>query len=198
METLAPATEKLVKHLGVPVVMAKIKGGYLTFPKWAKNMRRGRVEIEVEEILTAEDSKAMNAEEIKAFLEKKLAYDDFKWQEEKRIRYRGKRFAEGLEHILYICPVCKHEYTFTAKGNLLTCSHCGTEVKLNPYYEFEANNPLIPKNIRDWYLFQGDGSKECGEGKLYSGKPRLFETSRPRRQVFKKAGEGVTVLTEKV
>lgn len=198
METLAPATEKLVKHLGVPVVMAKIKGGYLTFPKWAKNMRRGRVEIEVEEILTAEDSKAMNAEEIKAFLEKKLAYDDFKWQEEKRIRYRGKRFAEGLEHILYICPVCKHEYTFTAKGNLLTCSHCGTEVKLNPYYEFEANNPLIPKNIRDWYLFQKETEARNVEKENYILESRVsLKLPDPDGKGFKKAGEGVTVLTEK-
>ncbi|MGI6767602.1 MAG: VTT domain-containing protein [Bacilli bacterium] len=198
MESLAPATEKLVKHLGVPVVMAKINGAYLTFPKWSKKVRRGRVEIEYEQILTAEEIKQMSAEEIKQVLNEKLYYDDFKWQEEKKIYYKGKNLAEGLEHLLYICPVCKEEFTFSAKGNDLTCSSCGVHVHLNNYYEFEADNPLIPKNIRDWYLYQKAVEKKNVERVNYLLESRVtLKFPDPAGKGFTKVGEGVTVMTEK-
>lgn len=195
METLAPATEKLVKHLEVPVIMAKIKGAYLTFPKWSRNVRRGRVEIEYEQILSAEDIKAMSVEEIKEYLNKKLYYDDFEWQKEKRIYYKGKKFAEGLEHILYICPVCKHEFSFSAKGDTLRCEHCGVEVRLNHYYEFESSNPLIPKNIRDWYLFQKETEKKNVEAENYRLESRVtLKFPDPAGKGFTKVGEGVAVM----
>lgn len=193
METLAPATEKLIKHLELPVVMAKIKGAYLTFPKWAKRMRRGRIEVDFEQILTPEEIREKSPEELKSLLEEKLYYDDFQWQEEKRIRYKGKGLAEGLEHILYICPVCKHEYSFTAKDNLLTCSHCGVEVKLNEYYEFETDNQLIPKNIRDWYLFQKAEEARNVEREGYILESRVtLKFPDPEGKGFTKVGEGIT------
>lgn len=198
MESLAPATEKLVKHLGVPVVMAKINGAYLTFPKWSKKVRRGCVEIEYNQILTAEEIKAMSAEEIKQTLNEKLSYDDFKWQEEKKIYYKGKNLAEGLEHLLYLCPVCNQEFTFSTKGNILTCSSCGVKVHLNNYYEFESDNPLIPKNIRDWYLFQKAVEKKNVEKDDYLFESRVtLKFPDPAGNGFTKVGEGVTVITPK-
>ena len=54
--------------------MAKSRAAISVFPEMGEKHERGRVEIEVEEILTAEDSKAMNVRN-PAFLKKLL--EDF-------------------------------------------------------------------------------------------------------------------------
>jgi uncharacterized membrane protein YdjX (TVP38/TMEM64 family)/1-acyl-sn-glycerol-3-phosphate acyltransferase len=195
LESLAPATEKLIKHMGVPVVLGKINGAYLAFPKWSKNIRRGRVEINFELALTSEEIARMSAEEIEAFLYQKLDYDDFKWNEEKRIYYKGKRFAEGLEHILYYCPVCHQEFTTQTKDDHLFCTHCGTDVVLNHYYEFESDNPQIPKNIRDWYLFQKEVERENIEAENYQLSDNvILKFPDPQGKGFSPVGSGKATL----
>ncbi len=198
LESLAPATEKLVKHLEVPVVLAKINGAYLTFPKWAKNIRRGLIEVEYEQILTPEEIKDMTAEEINDVLYQKLDYDDFKWQESKRIAYKGKRFAEGLEHLLYICPVCHKEYTIQTSSDMIHCNACGADIRLNPYYDFESDHPDIPKNIRDWYLFQKEFERKNVQKDNYLLESKVtlkFPDSSGKG--FSKVGDGVVVMTKK-
>lgn len=154
IETIAPATEKLLKHLQVPVYISKIDGAYLTKPKWAKTIRKGSVEVTYDQAFTVEELEMQSLEEIKANLEKKLYYNDFEWQKENRVYFKGKKFAEGLENILYLCPVCHSEFSLVTKENKVTCSHCSLEVKLNNYYEFESSNAAVPLNIRDWFLQQ--------------------------------------------
>ena len=115
LETLAPATEKLIKHLGVPVYIGKISGGYFTKPKWAANIRRGRVDLEYELLFTPEDLKTKSLEEINTILNKKMYYNDFKWQKENKVYFKGDKFRGGLENILYVCPECENEFTIHTK-----------------------------------------------------------------------------------
>ncbi|NLD25894.1 MAG: hypothetical protein GX661_00885 [Acholeplasmataceae bacterium] len=195
LESLAPATEKMIKRMGVPVVMAKITGAYLAFPKWSKYIRRGRVEVIFEQVLTTEEIDQMSTEEIENLLYQKLDYDDFKWQEERKIYYKGKKFAEGLEHILYYCPVCGQEYTTQTKDDHLFCTNCHTDILLNHYYEFETNRPEIPKNIRDWYLLQKQIERkniEAEDYKLTSNVILKFPDSQGRG--FSEVGSGKATL----
>jgi uncharacterized membrane protein YdjX (TVP38/TMEM64 family)/1-acyl-sn-glycerol-3-phosphate acyltransferase/ribosomal protein S27AE len=194
MEAVIPATAKLLKNLGVPVLMAKIQGAYLSYPKWAKTYRRGRVEVEYRELFTSADLELLPVEEIEARLQEALAYDEYKWQEATGITFKGKRFAEGLEDILYICPKCRREFTLTAKGDTLTCGHCGLKVKLDHSYRFISTDK-IPATIADWF----DWQKEFEREKIVAGDYQLetavtLKLPDPEGRGMMAAGRGITIL----
>lgn len=196
LEKVIPSTAKMLKKLAVPVYQTKINGAYLTAPKWAKSTRRGQVSVDYELILSAEDIKNMSVNEILNVLNEKGNYDDFKWQEENHIYYKGKNFAEGLEDILYICPVCGKEYSYSSKDNTIKCNHCHTEVTLDNYYNFITDNNNIPKNIRDWYLLQKEIERKNIEDPNYSLTSHVtLKHPHPKGKGFKVVGEGYTTLT---
>lgn len=153
IESVNPATSKLLKKLKVDVYCCTIRGAYFTFPKWSNEIRRGRVDIRYDLLFSKDDMMNLSEEVIQNKLEDALYYDEFEWQEENKVYFKGKNMAKGLDHILYICPVCHHMYTISSNGNYLECSHCHMNVKLNNYYEFETTY-TIPKNIKEWYNWQ--------------------------------------------
>lgn len=196
LETIIPSTAKLIKKLGVQVIISKINGAYFSIPKWAKTWRRGRIEVTYHEVFSAKELKELSIKQIYQRLVEEIDYDEFAWQETNRVKYKGKRFAEGLEHILYRCPVCHKEYTYEALGDTLHCSYCHTEVTLNHYYDFITNNLNIPKNIKAWYLWQ----KEYEQKKIMD--PDYSLTSEvtlkhpdPNGHGFTVVGSGQTTLT---
>lgn len=198
LETINLPTMKLLRNLNVPVILANIKGAYLSSPKWAKTLRRGRIEIDFENILEPDDFNKYTNEEIYKILMDKLNYDDFQWQEKKMIKYKGKKFAEGLEHILYICPVCHHQYSYESHEDTIKCNHCHTEVKLDNYYQFETKSTQIPKNIRDWYLYQKDVERKNVEDPNYTLTSNVtLKLPDPAGHGFIYAGQGTTTLTHK-
>lgn len=195
LETLAPATEKLIKHLNVPVYLGKINGGYMTKPKWAKSIRKGRVDLEYELILTKEDLNTKTLEEINDILYEKLYYNDFAWQEKNQVEFKGENFAEGLENILYLCPVCKSEFSYESKDSQIKCKCCNTEVTLDNYYNFKSDNTKIPKTIKDWYLLQKEYEKKNIQDNNYSLTTSVeLKLPHPKGKGFTVVGSGVAVL----
>lgn len=106
-----PGIEKLLNKIKVPIVGAKIHGGYLTKPRWAEKRRRGTIEIEFG---VFEDDKVL-----------KFIYDsEWDWQSSKKYRFIGKKKALGLERIMWFCPKCGFYRTVKALGNEALCSKC--------------------------------------------------------------------------
>ena len=67
------------------------------------------------------------------------------------IKRPGKKLAEGLENVLYVCPKCKSVNTLITKGNSISCSHCKTEGYMDEYgfiNGFKFDNPI------DWDQWQ--------------------------------------------
>lgn len=198
MEKIIPSTAKMIKKFGVQVIITKIHGSYFSTPKWAFTSRKGKITVEFKEILTPEQIKNLSVKEIYDILKQECDYDEFKWQEENHIPFKGKRFAEGLEEILYICPVCHKEYTYSSKENILKCSHCHTEVTLDKYYQFHSDNKLIFKNIRDWYNFQKEVERKNIDDPNYELTSHVtLKHPDPDGKGFKIVGEGFTTLTSK-
>ena len=196
MESITPATAKLIKNLGIPVLLAKINGAYLSYPKWATTFRRGRVEVNYKELFTVNALDEYSVKEIEEILEKELSYDDFKWQEENLVAFKGRHLAEGLEYILYICPVCKQEFTFTAKDNIIQCNHCKVTVTLDYYYQFNASDPQIPRNIPEWYEWQKEYERTKITDKAYRLETKVtLKLPDPNGKGMKTVGSGTTVLT---
>jgi 1-acyl-sn-glycerol-3-phosphate acyltransferase len=75
--------------------------------------------------------------------------------------YKGKKLAEHLEKILYICPVCGHMHTISTNKNMIYCSSCKLEVEHLPSLTFKANREEFSfKNVSDWYKWQIEVIKE--------------------------------------
>lgn len=198
LEKIIPSTAKMIKRFGVQVVMAKIDGAYFSSPKWATTSRKGKIEVTFKEVFTPEQIKNLEAEEIYEILKKEFDYDDYRWQEKNHVAYKGKKFAEGLEQILYLCPICNNEYSYESNKDTLTCSCCGNKVVLDKYYNLLSDNEKTPKTIKDWYLYQKKVERDNIEKENYLLSSHVtLKLPDPDGRGFKISGHGQTTLTTK-
>jgi 1-acyl-sn-glycerol-3-phosphate acyltransferase len=180
---------KLVQKTGLPVVTCKIKGGMLAYPRWAKNSRRGVVELEFNEVLKEGEAKHLSVEEIYRIIKEGIYHDEMQWQEENRIKFKGKRRAESLEKLLFMCPKCKEMNSLYSKGEKFSCKACHNTVKYNEYGFFEGNE-VVFKNTRDWNGWQKSAFEEQLQSKTYTLKARAKVTSEETGMDIKEVGTG--------
>ena len=120
-----PATGKLAKAAGVPLVTYRLEGGYLTSPRWSKKLRRGKMRGRLVNVYSPEELKAMTADDAEAAINRDIYYDSWAEQRKNPVPFRSKAPAEGLERALFICPVCGGTDCLSSKGNTLSCKKCG-------------------------------------------------------------------------
>lgn len=155
---------KLIKFLNVPVIAIRTDGGYLTRPRWTKHSRHGIMESRVFQLLTADEIKRLSEEEIYERVISGTSFDDYKWQRDRMITYKGKKLAEGVEYVLYKCPRCQREFTLRSEGDRLFCTACGNAVRMNEYllFEPEDKSSVYFDGIDRWFDYQ----KECIEKEI--------------------------------
>ena len=76
--------------------------------------------------------KFMTAEEINARIREGIFEDAYEEARKDPVRYRGRRLAEHLETLLYLCPGCRRYHTLESKGDALRCRRCGLQVRYLP------------------------------------------------------------------
>jgi 1-acyl-sn-glycerol-3-phosphate acyltransferase len=157
-EPLVYSTAKLVKALDIPVVIAKIRGGYLSHPRWADGHRRGPVSITFEKKWDRGDLALETPDSIHRMLTAELAHDEAAWQAEHGHRYTGKQTACYLERLLFICPHCETASKLYSHGNILECRGCGYAVRYTESGRFAAAGPGGPEPVfevpADWNAWQ--------------------------------------------
>ncbi|HKK49860.1 MAG TPA: lysophospholipid acyltransferase family protein, partial [Alkalispirochaeta sp.] len=121
---IPPATAKLARILGAPVVVAEIRGGYLSKPRWATCRRRGRIEIHVGTVVRPTEFTSLPGSVLHTRIARALAWNDHHWQRGPEERFRGDRPAEGVEHAIYWCPACDRWGTIRAAGHRIHCTVC--------------------------------------------------------------------------
>ena len=155
---IAPATFKLVKMLKVPVVVAKIKGAYFTEPRWAVSFRRGKIEIEFKTLLDKEQLASMTVDEIEQVVTKELDHNEFEWQQQVKVPFKGKRLAEGFEMMLYTCPECGSLDSMATSGQDITCTVCGAQYYIDVFGFVHSKKGFLPGSsvidINRWQLEQ--------------------------------------------
>lgn len=162
---LAPAVGKLVKSFGIPVVVVKEEGVSLGRPLWAKQSRRGPIEVHCRLLLSREEIARLTAEEVYQRIVQALSYNDHQWQAEKGALYKCSRPAEGLENLLHRCPACRQDFAMTSQKERLVCTHCGFTVqvsgqsRLQPAAGFSWPAQAL-ESIPLWYDWQGACLKE--------------------------------------
>lgn len=144
-------TDALISRLGVDVYIATCNGAYLTFPKWSKQKRRGRIHITVSRLFSAGELPSLSQAEVASRLCAAISHNDESAMT--GISYRCKAPAEGVDGILYRCPSCRGELTLTASGDTVTCS-CGHTARLLPDYRLEGS-PYF-STLGEWFLWERD------------------------------------------
>lgn len=158
---------KLVKTMGVPLVLLSIHGSYLANPFWDEShTRKTRMEAVLECVYTAQEVAALGEREIQETVRQRLAYDEYRWQREQGIRITCPGRAEGLHKALYQCIVCGREGSMRSGGSMLSCGVCGAAWEMDIYGRLQSTSPGIVKtlagpagrgvqiHIPDWYEWQ--------------------------------------------
>jgi 1-acyl-sn-glycerol-3-phosphate acyltransferase len=140
-------TAKIAKKVGVDVVAAKIDGGYLAAPRWGRYHKGARVDVTYRTIISAEELKTMATKDIARIMQDALSFDDDKWREEHDVITPSDHRAEGLEHVIYTCPLCYQTATLHTKGNAVFCKNCGQIATIDDAWHLHGT-PY--KTIGEW------------------------------------------------
>lgn len=161
---------KLVKLLGIPLVMIRTYGAFSRDPLY-NNLQVRNVKVTAEErfLLSEEEIKEMSAEQINEILKCEFSFDNFKWQQENNVRIDSPTRADFLNRVLYKCPHCKSEGKMLGKGIELKCRECGAAYILDEYGYLKGKN-VEPKftHIPDWYRWERECVREEILAETYS------------------------------
>ena len=154
--TLPDSTGKLVKMLGIPVVMIRTYGAFTRDPLYNNlQVRKVRVSATEEYILSPDDIAKMSAEEIEARLEEEFKFDNFAWQQKNHIKVSEPYRADYLNRVLYKCPSCLSEGKTVGKGVELVCEDCKKTYSLDEYGYLKADEGMTEfDHIPDWYSWE--------------------------------------------
>ena len=173
--SVVASTGKLLKKSGASIVTLRFEGGYLAKPRWADNVRRGKVHLKYVNTYTADDVAKMTPEEIKENINRDLYFNIWEWQRkaerdsagdgsaadgggeprdaEGMHRYIPKSggLADGIERLLFMCPSCKKIGKLTSRGDELFCE-CGFKTAVLDTGFFSSAEPF--ETIAEWNAWQ--------------------------------------------
>ncbi|MBO5101098.1 MAG: 1-acyl-sn-glycerol-3-phosphate acyltransferase [Clostridia bacterium] len=155
--TLPETLGKLIKMLGVPVVMIRTEGAFARDPLYNNLQVRSSVTVTAKEkfLLSKEDIQNMSDAEIFEVVTREFSFDNFAWQRDNRIRIDEPFRADYLNRVLYKCPSCLAEGKTRGSGTELTCFACGKKYSLDEYGSLKAEEGSTEfEHIPDWYSWE--------------------------------------------
>ncbi|MDD2458487.1 MAG: lysophospholipid acyltransferase family protein [Eubacteriales bacterium] len=142
-------TAKLARVLKLPVLLFRFEGGYLTRPRWGVTTRQGVMRGRVVRALSVDEIAAMTPEALLQVIHQKLDADPYRDDRTASDQdpdsttaprvltqataspvqlYKGRRLAEYLERVLFVCPDCHQLNTLRSKDDRLFCT-CGFAIR---------------------------------------------------------------------
>ena len=189
-----PATGKLVRASGATLVTYRLEGGYFTWPRWGRGVRRGRLCGHAVGVYSPETLRSMKGPEITALIQRDIGEDAWARQAAEPALYRGKRPAEQLETALFLCPRCRRVGTLTSSGDTLRCRSCGLEERFGEDGLFRPGEPFA--NVAQWDRWQHEelaaGRFEHSE-ELFSDPVRSFRRVLTGHRTEKLPGDTLSV-----
>ena len=153
-----PVTAKMARKAG-HVVCVRFEGGYLTQPRWATTMRKGRLHLAKTLDLDAEAMKAMSDTELQDAIVEALSEDAYARQtliaaeEGAPVAFKGKHLAMGMESTFFMCPDCGRIGTLTSDdaGVRCTAPECSFSATYLPTGYLEGGRFTT---LTEWDLWQ--------------------------------------------
>lgn len=151
-EYMSPTIAPLARKLGLPIALYHIKGGYGVQPRWADDVRRGRMDCFVSKVIEPSEYMSLTDDELYNLIKEGLYVNEANGDNV----YKSRKMAEHLERVLYYCPDCGFT-TFETRGDVLECQKCHLKVRYLPTTSFEGITKAIPyRFVNDWYEAQND------------------------------------------
>lgn len=155
---IPPVTGKLAKSSGAALITYRFEGGYLTQPRWSVRFRKGEVIGHLVRVYTREELKAMTDEEATEAIRSDLYENAYDSQAARRIAYRGRELARGLEAAIFACPACGEIGTLHSHGDTISCS-CGFAAEYTAYGELMGNDGKT-HTVTQWDTLQKERLRE--------------------------------------
>lgn len=194
----AKSYARLIKLAKVPVVVGIAKGNFIRSPQYHKRPYKNiPAEITFTEVISAEETQTLSADEISKRLEDAFVYDDYKYWQESGRKIKSKWRAHNIHKVLYQCPHCKKEFTMDSYGNELFCTDCGKKWHLNErgFLESVDGGEVYFTHVPDWYRWQRKNvEKQVHEGRYSYKTEARIERLVTASQGFKQIG-GNVILT---
>lgn len=197
--TITPATFRLAKSLRIPVVTARIRGAYLSDPRWADTKRHGRVEVQLRTVIEAGNH--LSQKEITNKIAEALAHNEYQWQSGNRIAFKGHALAKGLERLVFVCPSCGSLGTVTSSDAGAWCKICNTRFDIDTYGFLHADSGGLPADRLDkinvWQqkklaaLF----TEHPKDARLMTDEGGILLCAQTRDDLYKAVDSGNVVLT---
>jgi hypothetical protein len=193
---------KLCKMLGVPVVVLNMRGNYLRSPIWNLSVRRQvKLSATITRLFTPNELKETDVDTINSRIRSALAFDEYKYQYDNKMKITYPKRAEGLHNVLYKCPVCGKELATETKGACIACTGCKTKWEMNEYgrlvlKEKHINTSTYWSNltdnihIPDWYEWQRDEVIKRIDKAEYFFEGKVHIESLPNEYNFIDLGDG--------
>lgn len=160
------STMKLIKKLEIDVITCNVRGGYLSKPRWATGKRKKRyAEFHYELTIPKEKVKELSVQEINETIKESLYHNAYDFQRKKMIEHPGKKLAEGLEDLVYVCPECQSLHTIKTNGNQIVCTHCKNEGFMDSYGFIQG---FKYDNLIEWNQFQKKFHEELRQSTVSS------------------------------
>lgn len=147
-----PGTLNIARKYKIPLVLAKQRGNYLSFPRWADNPRRGRYKVDYH-VISKEEIEKLSREELEQKVWDILYVNDVKEPLHSSVDFTGEDLASGIQRFLWICPTCGDQDTLEGIGDDIVCTSC------NNKWTLDGNLRISPKgeqgeDLKDWYEWQ--------------------------------------------
>jgi 1-acyl-sn-glycerol-3-phosphate acyltransferase len=200
---IRPGTGKLVKRLGLPLVLAKQKGNYLAHPRWASRTRRGAWNIDFL-AFDADELHRMSEALVEAVIAAAIAKNEIKDALHGGRIFSGCGLAEGIGRLIWRCPVCGKADSIKGRGNEIGCSRCGSRWVIDANCRVQPLNAPLSlhateiSDLKDWHDWQVATLPELA-GDVYSGAFRLRSEgvvlSRRDGPITRRIGRGLLYLS---
>lgn len=182
---------KMMKLTKVDVVVLNMKGHFIDSPFWNLAHRRNKTEATMTKIIDSNELKDLSIEEINKRINEAFYYDEYRWQDENKIKVTYKKRAEGLHKVLYKCPNCGKEFEMDSKDDTIFCKACGKKYTLTEYGKLEA---VVGKTEftypSDWYKWCREEVRKEIINKTYKIEDDVMVDSLPNSKGFISLGEG--------
>lgn len=155
---IRPGLGKLLRALGLPVLLARQEGSYLTGPRWAESERRGRWTVEFRAL--PRDAVLDEAPEaLERTIRDYLSADDLENPSLREVRFECPAPAAGIGRLLWLCPSCGGEDSVEGDGFRIRCRVCGASWIVDGNQRLEPESPAEPtgaafSGLRDWTDYQ--------------------------------------------
>ncbi|MDR0849925.1 MAG: hypothetical protein LBN07_00360 [Christensenellaceae bacterium] len=176
---------KMIKLLGLPVVVLKMLGHHLQYPDWADKKRKVPVYASMTQVLSTSDIKTKKIDEIKQIVLGAFEYNDYDYQLKNNIKITEPFRAEGLHKILYQCKSCGQEFGMTSEDSFLRCNKCSQEWQLRTDGQLEDRSGKT-LSIPEWYDWEREQVKEqimTGAYKFEEENMLAFSMPHPKKMI---------------